>query len=204
MTNSDALMSKADFRAQQRQRLVALSPEELVSGKMRIFETLWNCDLLADSTRLMAFHPHNHEVDIRYFMRIWLSHGRDLFLPKVAADGTSMEVWKFPNILAFKPGYRGIPEPDPEICERATLSSIDAILVPGLAYSPTGQRLGQGGGHYDRFLARLDPGVIRIGVCYDWQVGEIPCEVEPHDQAVDYLAAPAGLTLCVPGRHRHG
>ena len=61
---------------------------------------------------------------------------------------------------------------------------VDLILVPGLAFTADGHRLGRGGGYYDRLLAILPPHTRRIGVCFATQiVAELP--MEPHDQRVE-------------------
>lgn len=62
----------------------------------------------------------------------------------------------------------------------------DVIIVPGLAFTAAGQRLGQGGGWYDRFLPRLRVGCATIGVCFAPQlVTELP--TEPHDVVLDVV-----------------
>ena len=61
---------------------------------------------------------------------------------------------------------------------------VDLILVPGLAFTEGGERLGRGGGYYDRLLAKLLPRTRRIGVCFAAQlVAALP--TEPHDQRVE-------------------
>ena len=64
------------------------------------------------------------------------------------------------------------PAPDP--------ATIDVVIVPGTAFTPDGHRLGQGGGWYDRFLPRLRPDCLTVGVGFAPQlVEQLP--VEPHD-----------------------
>ena len=59
-------------------------------------------------------------------------------------------------------------------------SSLDIVVVPGLAFTADGRRLGQGGGHYDRFLPRLRPGCVTIGAAFAEQlVDDLPTET--HD-----------------------
>ena len=69
-------------------------------------------------------------------------------------------------------------EPDP--------ASVDVVIVPGLAFTLRGDRLGQGGGWYDRFLAGLRPDAVTIGVGFREQlVDHLP--VEPHDIRLDHV-----------------
>ena len=70
------------------------------------------------------------------------------------------------------------PAPDP--------GSIDVVIVPGTAFTAAGDRLGQGGGWYDRFLATVRPDCLKVGVAFAPQlVGSLP--VEPHDLRVDVV-----------------
>jgi len=72
--------------------------------------------------------------------------------------------------------------------------ALDLVVVPGLAFTADGRRLGQGGGHYDRFLARLRPDCVTVGACFAEQlVTELP--TEPHDRTVDAVATDASEGL---------
>lgn len=81
-----------------------------------------------------------------------------------------------------------IPEPDPAHSAPIDPDTIDAVAVPGLAFTSTGARLGQGGGFYDRFLAD-HPRALRVALAFDCQlVQSIP--TDPHDQTVDAIVTP--------------
>jgi 5-formyltetrahydrofolate cyclo-ligase len=68
----------------------------------------------------------------------------------------------------------------------------DAVIVPGLAFTAAGDRLGQGGGWYDRFLSEVRPDCVSIGVCFAEQlVDALP--VEPHDVPVDHVVTDRGV-----------
>lgn len=70
-----------------------------------------------------------------------------------------------------------VPEDDPEP------RNIDMVVVPGVAFTADGHRLGQGGGWYDRFLADVGDETVTIGVCFTEQVvSAVP--QEPHDISV--------------------
>ncbi len=77
------------------------------------------------------------------------------------------------------------PAPDP--------SRVDVVVVPGTAFTDTGDRLGQGGGWYDRFLPRTRPDCLWIGVGFEPQlVSALP--VEAHDVRVHLVVTDAGVT----------
>jgi 5-formyltetrahydrofolate cyclo-ligase len=68
----------------------------------------------------------------------------------------------------------------------------DVVVVPGLAFTPEGERLGQGGGWYDRFLSNIRPTCTTIGVGFAQQLVEsIP--TEPHDVPLDHIVTDLGV-----------
>ncbi len=74
------------------------------------------------------------------------------------------------------------PAPDP--------ATIDVAIVPGVGFAADGQRLGQGGGWYDRFLPQLRSDATVIGIAFEVQVVE-SLPVEPHDVRVDCVVTEA-------------
>lgn len=83
-------------------------------------------------------------------------------------------------------GRFGIFEPDPETCPLVPIEALDVIIVPALGYTPTGERLGKGGGYYDRLLGFPERRGRAIGVCFDCQITD-SLPTEPHDQRVDLV-----------------
>ncbi len=68
----------------------------------------------------------------------------------------------------------------------------DVVIVPGLAFTAAGDRLGQGGGWYDRFLAHVRADCTTVGVCFAEQlVDSLP--VEPHDVTLDHVVTDRGV-----------
>lgn len=113
---------------------------------------------------IMLFESTPTEPDSRWWYADALARGWRTFAP--AVDGPDLHV--VPGNL------------DPLL--------LDVVVFPGLAFTAGGARLGQGGGHYDRFAARLDGSCLRIGACYAEQlVAELP--TEPHDQRVDAVVS---------------
>lgn len=70
-------------------------------------------------------------------------------------------------------------------------ADIGAVLVPALAFARDGARLGRGKGYYDRFLGRLPPGVLFIGITGGYIVERLP--TEPFDVAMTHLASADGI-----------
>lgn len=88
-------------------------------------------------------------------------------------------------------GQMNVWEPK-QHCHPVEIASLDVVLVPGLAFTHDGLRLGRGGGYYDRLLAHPDCKAHRIGIAYDIQIFDsIPCEA--HDQRVHQIITESGL-----------
>lgn len=84
-----------------------------------------------------------------------------------------------------------IPVASPDATPPADPASIDVAIVPGLAFTPAGERLGQGGGWYDRVLAETRGDCVVIGVCFAAQlVEEVP--VDEYDRPVDVVVTELG------------
>ena len=95
------------------------------------------------------------------------------------------------SILPSSPSFSeykfGIAEPEPG-ARTCPPGEIDLVVVPGVAFTAGGVRLGRGKGYYDRYLSQAEFRGVTVGVCYAHQlVGELPSE--PHDVAVDCVVA---------------
>lgn len=128
---------------------------------------------------VMAYYPMKDEADLRILLDKYVND-KKLLLPVVEGDDIRLKVYKGPAFM--RTGAYGILEPDTD--EYFTdLASIDLVLVPGVAFTREGARLGRGKGYYDRFLP-LVPQARKIGVGYAFQlIDEIP--MSPEDVYLD-------------------
>lgn len=119
-------------------------------------------------------------------------------MPQLAAARTVMLFDPVPGepdvrALADRLRARGtvvvVPESHPSAGHPIAPTEVDVVVMPGLAFTREGLRLGQGGGWYDRFLAEVRPDCVVIGVCFDEQlVDDLP--FEPHDVRATYVVTP--------------
>lgn len=93
----------------------------------------------------------------------------------------------------WRTGRRGLREPDAPPLGVDAVADADLVLVPGLAVSTGGQRLGRGGGSYDRALARVPGTVVTAVLLHVDEVG-LPVPTEPHDRPVDGAVTATGVT----------
>lgn len=137
------------------------------------------------------------EVDTRPVIDALLAAGATVLVPSLV-DRTTMIATEFPGWSALVTGALGIPSPPDGVAHGGT---IDAVLVPGLAFSTAGGRLGYGAGYYDRWLAG-HPEALRIGLCFESQLlADLP--LADHDEPLDYLITERRLLAC-PSRTTAG
>jgi len=131
---------------------------------------------------VMAFAPMGDEPDIEPL----LCATRATALPRWTGDGYEpARIMKLPEDL--QQGRFGVREPRPS-CPAMDWNEIDVMLVPGLAFDTEGNRLGRGGGFYDRLLnrARAAGNITAIGVAFEWQkTAAVP--TAEHDRRVDLV-----------------
>jgi 5-formyltetrahydrofolate cyclo-ligase len=123
--------------------------------------------------------------------------GKRVILPLLLPDD-DLDWAVYEGATALLPARRGILEPAGPALGRDAIANADVVLVPGLAVSATGARLGRGGGSYDRALARVPAGTFTCVLLHDGEVGrDVP--VAPHDRAVTAAVTPSGVTRFGPG-----
>lgn len=106
---------------------------------------------------VLAFAALPDEPDTGPLLARALAEGKRLFLPRVTGK-TTMEWVEIPALALLTPGAFGIPEPPAHLPAAELPQNATLALIPCLAASPDGVRLGRGGGYYDRFLAHYKGG----------------------------------------------
>lgn len=180
MADGDA---KQTARVHARARLSKLSAEGCREASALICAHLGGVIECRAGRCVVAFAPISGEPDIRPWVREALGRGVHVALPHVDWVARSMVPREVRSIdKGLEAGRHGVPGPAGDL-PQVSMAQIDTILVPGLAFDSQGGRLGRGGGFYDRFLARVPPGALLVGVCFEVQVlDRVPREA--HDRPV--------------------
>ena len=175
----DIFVRKSRLRQSIREQLKKLDPRERQQRSVVICEKLGQ--LLAGKKSVALFAPRPTEPDLDILWDLGVAKDRLIAYPR--CDGRHLLFFAVSSLQDLYPGKFGVREPKPMKVAR----DVDVIVVPGLAFTPTGNRLGQGAGFYDRFLQQSGVKTTKIGVCFDFQV-IIDIPREEHDIDVDLLA----------------
>ena len=177
-----ASMTKLEIRSFIRQRKQALlSESRLTLAAGRLLACLQKRADFSSATVVMLYCALPDEVPTLGVLKHWGAQ-KQLLLPVV--EGEEMYVKTFALGEQMRHGTLNILEPQGKVF--SALSTIDLILVPGLAFDLRGHRCGRGKGYYDRFLAQPEVQAKTIGVGFDFQcLPDIPTDA--HDVVLDDL-----------------
>jgi len=193
---------RAALRGEMRRIVTNLDPRWIEAASHDVSKTLTQLldARLGDSIEHVlvweAFFPG--EVDLSSF--VLTQYGRrSVYMPRTLPDHAM-------QFIAVDPGWReraersvyGIPEPregDGAVYD-TRLAAQTLIVVPGLAFDRMGNRLGRGGGYYDRFLGRSSlQSAVKVGVCWGLQIVDV-VPTEPHDVGMDWVCFERGCFDC--------
>ena len=184
-------MEKQEARRQVREAIARLLPDEREQKEAAIRGRLFALDAFLGARQVILYVTiPGEEIDTFPIIERLLGEGRRVFAPRVLGAAGEMAFCEVPAIGALNPGAFGILEPpDGHAAEPA---EIDFVLVPGLGFDRALNRLGRGGGFYDRFLADPQLHAVKCALAYDCQIlDELPHDA--HDRPVDILVTESGV-----------
>lgn len=159
----------------------AMTEDEIRDKSAKLTERFLITDYYRNAQTIYGYLPYNQEVRTIPLLEQALRDGKRVAVPKVYGD--EMRFLYIEDMSGIAPGSFGIPEP---IADAPIADDPQAlVLMPGLAFDSEGNRMGYGGGFYDRFLAE-EPEHPTVALCYDFQM--LPkLETEAHDIPVNLV-----------------
>jgi 5-formyltetrahydrofolate cyclo-ligase len=178
-------LSKKDLRIRLQTNLAVLTADEVHQRSRQACNLLFAQPEFERAETIMVFLSLPTELNTApLVLRAW-QLGKRVLAPRVSQEQRRMmpiEIRSLPNHIEdtqwnLRQPLVGNPVP---------LSTIDLVVVPGLGFDQAGNRLGRGGGFYDRFLARAEFAGSTCAVGFEQQVLEV-IPTDPHDIRVDML-----------------
>ena len=174
-------MDKKELRKKIRELKRAMTAQQIEAASSRLGQLFAQTEAYQNAKTVYGYLPYNQEVRTVPMLERALADGKKVAVPKVYGD--EMRFIYMEDLSLVENSDMGIPEPvaDGPIADDPTA----LVLMPGLAFTEKGDRMGYGGGFYDKFL-EAEPGHPTVALCYEFQmVDYLP--VQDHDVPVDLV-----------------
>ena len=174
-------MDKKALRAEIKAKKRAMTEEQIAATSDALAQQLYAHPAYKEAKSIFGYQSYNQEVRTMPMLERAQKDGKRVAVPKVIGD-TMIFIW-LDDLSRIELGYCNIPEPidnGPEALDETAL-----VMMPGLAFDPTGRRCGYGGGFYDRYLEE-HPDHPTLAMCYGFQMFD-HLDTDPHDIPVNYV-----------------
>lgn len=158
-------MDKTALRRLIREKKRAMTQQQILLRSERLAELFAATQVYQAAKTVYGYLPYNQEVRTVPILERAMQEGKRVAVPKVYGD--TMHFIYLEDLSKVEKSSFGIPEPvaDEPVAEDETA----LVLMPGVAFTKAGDRMGYGGGFYDRFLAE-EPNHPTVALCYDFQI----------------------------------
>ena len=179
---------RTELRAARRDHVAAL--DESVRALLFRRPPAAVLDLVPDGATIGLYRATPYEAPANAYARFFMEAGHTVALPRFSTRGAAMEfaAWTDPFVESdLETGPFGLLQPTAD----AALLVPEVLVVPLLGFTERGERIGQGGGHYDRWL-EAHPDTPTIGLAWDGQLRDA-LPLEPHDRTLNAVVTPTRL-----------
>lgn len=176
---------KAKVRKSCLDQRASLGEEERKNKSWLIRQKVLDLPEFKQAQAVMLFLNFRDEVETTALAETTIASKKRLILPRCAPNGILLPIEVRDLRGDIEPGLWGIREPKLNL-DKVEPSEIDLVIVPGAGFDLQGNRLGYGGGYYDRFFMLIKPSVPRIAIAFECQIiEEVP--VDMHDAKMNRL-----------------
>lgn len=194
LVNSEEYRVQEDVKGRLRTRIRAgravLAPQERANASSAIRDSLLVLPELEMASSIAAYVSLDTEPGTRSLLFALWKRGSYVLLPRLLPDG-DLDWASYEGPDSLEAGPHGLLQPTEPPRGVDAIKAADVVLVPALAVDQRGNRLGQGGGSYDRALARVGPAILTVGLVYDGELLE-DLPTDAHDQRVRAVVTPSG------------
>jgi 5-formyltetrahydrofolate cyclo-ligase len=175
-------LDKKILRSIYLKKRMAISTSDLIEKSGQICKKVLTLPQINTKKNFSTYLPVNNEVDIKILIDDLIAQAKTVLVPCYFKKSKDYHFSKFTNWRQLEKGPFEILQPkNPKVVDS---SGIEIAILPGLAFSKTGVRLGYGKGVFDKLLSRTN--ALKIGLAYDFQVVDaIPNE--KHDLLMNFV-----------------
>ncbi|HGH7178125.1 TPA: 5-formyltetrahydrofolate cyclo-ligase [Bacillus luti] len=186
---------KLRLRKQIIEHMNSLSEERYTTLSEQIAFSLYAQKEWAEAKTIGITLSMENEVNTYPIIEKAWEEGKKVVVPKCNKETRTMSFRQISNFDQLETVYMNLREPIPVLTEEVDADEIDLQIVPGVAYTERGERIGYGGGYYDRYLVHYKGKTLSLA--YEFQmVQHIP--VEPFDKNVEKIITEKG-TIVING-----
>lgn len=176
------LAEKKQVRELLAQKRRLLTKDEVTNQSALVVEALEQISCFQSAKTVLIYYPTHNEVNVLSLIKKYKKTKTFLF---PVTHRHFMNACPYEGNAKMHRGKYNIPEPTTAPYK----GQIDLIIVPGVGFDKSGNRLGRGGGYYDKFIATIHKHTQLIGVGYDFQlIEEVPSN--RRDKKMDYIVTP--------------
>lgn len=173
-------MTKDEIRISMREKRRQLTDDFILKSSDAITEKV--IPIIKSLKCVMVYMASFNEPDTLTLIKHLTDNDIKVVIPVSSTSDCTIIPSYISSFESLRKGAYGIYEP--QIVQEANIDEIDVVLVPGISFSKSGDRIGFGKGYYDKLLADFKG--TKIGICYDFQmINEIPSS--PHDIKMDMI-----------------
>ena len=184
MGTTSIIEQKKALRKEMRVKRASMPKEDRDIASHNIVSRLLNNPIYQESNTIMSYVSMPEEIQLKELFDHAFAHDKTLAIPLIIGRGTMRPVF-LPTMEDLEVGDFGILTVRQDKRQFVDFNDIDCIIVPGAAFDRSGNRLGLGGGYYDRFLKHADT-ANRVALAFDYQLFDtIPSE--NHDAKMDLI-----------------
>ncbi len=177
--------SKKEFRERILTLLRSQKEEKRLIKSLAIKGKLFQMQEFQRAKTILFYASFNGEVETFEMMKRAQMLGKTVGLPRTVVENNAIVPMRVESIEEdLTTGCYGIKEPKDVSGKTLNKECLDMVIVPGVAFDRKNNRLGRGGGYYDRFLTQLSSYVPTIGLAFDFQIVEFLSFQRKHDVSV--------------------
>jgi len=183
---------KLRLRKQIIEHMNSLSKERYTTLSEQIAFSLYAQKEWAEAKTIGITLSMENEVNTYPIIEKAWEEGKKVVVPKCNKEARTMSFRKISNFDQLETVYMNLREPIPALTEEVNADEIDLQIVPGVAYTERGERIGYGGGYYDRYLMHYKGKTLSLAYSFQ-MVDHIP--IEPFDKNVEKIITEKGTMV---------
>ena len=180
-------MSSEELRRDFLKKRRELDEEYVKKASSEVINNLKSIEEFQEAKHILVYVSYKNEINTHDLIRKLLNDRKIVYVPKVLEKGI-MEFYRIKSFDDLIEGFKGIIEPDVSKCEKYSWIEDSIIICPGVVFDKKGNRIGFGGGYYDRYLQKNK--LFAIGLAHDMQVIDEIKEIKETDIPMNVLVTP--------------